>query len=70
MNGFIIETTQDATAQDRRTATRWIGIAGSAADMIAMLPGYSPSVVDRGPEVLEHARLLGLKDGEFRKLPD
>lgn len=69
MNGFIIETTcANEKARGGQEAFRWIGIRESARDMISALPGHSPSVVDRGPAVLEHARDLGLKDSEFQRL--
>lgn len=67
MNGFIIETSNSAPGKGRSKLARWIGIAEAAADLIALLPGHSPSVVDRGPEVLERALRLGLKLGEFRR---
>ena len=70
MNGFIIETTGDGATGRQQKAARWIGIATSAADMIAQLPGHSPSVVDRGPEVLKLARNFGLSDGEFTRYYD
>ena len=66
MNGFIIDTTcEDRQARNGRRAVYWIGIMASAKDMIATLPGHSPSVVDRGRAVLAQARALGLKDGEY-----
>jgi hypothetical protein len=68
MNGFIIETRfPDEKARGGQRAVQWIGIATSARDMIALLPGHSPSVVDRGPGILARARLLGVKVGEFRE---
>lgn len=71
MNGSIIETTcEDEVRQIARRKVRWIGIMGSAKDLIAALPGHSPSVVDRGPSVLWKARVLGLEDGEFQELRD
>ncbi len=70
MNGFIIETTEHANSTRVRAAPLWIGIAASAADMIALLPGRKPSVVDRGPEVLKLARDRGLKAGEFTRYYD
>ena len=68
MNGFIIETIcEDRQARNGQKAVHWIGIMASAKDMIAALPGHSPSVVDRGRAVLAQARALGLKDGEYRQ---
>lgn len=67
MNGFIIETDEGTGP---RKAALWIGVARSAAEMIAKLPGHSPSVVDRGPEVLTLALRLGLNLGEFRRHHD
>jgi hypothetical protein len=68
MNGFIIETWhEDAKARGGQRATRWIGIATSARDLIALLPGHSPSVVNRGPGVLARAHLLGVWDGAFQE---
>ena len=64
MNGFIIEMDEGT---GRRKGAPWIGIARSAAELIAKLPGHSPSVVDRGPEVLALARGLGLNLGQFRR---
>ena len=68
MNGYLIETTRE---NEKRTAkpqtVQWIGIMKSAKDMISVLPGHSPSVVDRGPGILVQARLLGLQDGEFQE---
>lgn len=66
MNGFIIEMTEDATGTTRRKTSQWIGIAYSASDMISRLPGHSPSVVDRGPEVMTLALDLGLIAGEIQ----
>ena len=69
MDGFIIETkVPDTKARSGHRVVRWIGIMVSARGMIAVLPGHSPSVLDRGPGVLAGARLLGVKDGEFREL--
>ena len=51
-----------------RKKVRWIGIMGSAKDLIAILPGESPSVVDRGSAVLWRAHALGLRAGEIREL--
>lgn len=71
MNGFIIETRcENEKAHGGQETVRWIGIMPSAKDMISVLPGHSPSVVDRGPDVLAGARLLGLADGEFRRFRD
>ena len=68
MNGFIIETRfPDEKVRGGKRGVRWIGIAKSAKDMISLPPGHSPSVVDRGPGVLTRARLLGVKEGEFRE---
>ncbi len=68
MNGYIIETRQDDdTARSGQRATQWIGIARSAREMISLLPGQSPSVVDRGPGVLARARFLGVQDGQFQE---
>ncbi|EYD75869.1 hypothetical protein Rumeso_02651 [Rubellimicrobium mesophilum DSM 19309] len=68
MNGFIIETRcEDAKARGGQRAIRWIGIMRSARDMIAVLPGHSPSVVDRGPGILARARFPGMQDGEFQE---
>jgi hypothetical protein len=68
MNGYIIETTRENEKGTRGPQTvQWIGIRKSAKDMISVLPGHSPSVVDRGPGILVQARLLGLQDGEFQE---
>jgi hypothetical protein len=68
MNGYIIETLcERLRSPGRLEAVRWIGVAKSAAGMIALLPGQNPSVVDRGPEVLKAAQRLGLSLGEFRR---
>jgi hypothetical protein len=68
MNGYIIETTcEDRYALHGQKAVQWIGIMASAKNMIAALPGHSPSVIDRGRVVLAEARAYGLKDGEFQK---
>lgn len=68
MNGYIIETRcEDAKARGGQRAIRWIGIMRSAREMIAVLPGHSPSVVDRSPGVLARARLLGIQDGAFQE---
>ena len=68
MNGFIIETKfPDERARSGQRGVRWIGIAKSAKDITALLPGHSPSVVDRGAGILARARVLGVKDGEFRE---
>ena len=68
MDGFIIETTCEGEGpQGGRRKVRWIGIMQSAKDFIAVLPGHSPSAVDRGPGVLWRAHVLGLTDGEFQE---
>ncbi len=68
MNGFIIETTRENERRPSgQEAVRWIGIRMSAKDIISVLPGRNPSVVDRGPGVLARVRLMGLKDGEVRE---
>ena len=68
MNGFIIETkVPDEKARGGQRAVQWIGIAKSAKDMISLLSGHSPSVVDRGPGILARARLLGVRNGEVRE---
>ena len=68
MNRYIIETTRENEKRTLKPQTvHWIGIMKSAKDMILVLPGHSPSVVDRGPGVLVRARLLGLQDGEFQE---
>lgn len=70
MNGYIIEMSRpcegDPSEQD---LVYWIGIQASAQAMISALEGHSPSVVDRGPRVLERARAMGLKEGDIRQLP-
>ena len=68
MNGYIIETRRENETRTRGPQTvQWIGIRKSAKDMISVLPGHSPSVVDRGAGILVQARLLGLQDGEFQE---
>ena len=71
MNGYIIETTSENEGrQGRRQKVRWIGIMGSVKDLIAILPGDHPSVLDRGSHVLWRAQTLGLRSGEFRELKE
>lgn len=54
MNDFIIETTRpNASSKNGQEIMRWIGIRMSVLAMIEALPGYKPSVVDGGPEVLK-----------------
>jgi hypothetical protein len=68
MNGYIIETRcEDAKARGGQRAVRWIGIMPSATAMISVLPGHSPSVIDRGPGVLARARYYGLQDGQVQE---
>jgi hypothetical protein len=67
MNGYIIETrVPDTMLPGRFKTRRWIGISKSAQAMIAVLPGDNPSVIDRGPEVLAMARMMGLLGGQVR----
>lgn len=69
MNGYIIETNcENEEPYGGRKKVRWIGIMQSAKDFIAVLPGHSPSVVDRGSAVLWRAQILGLSGGEFREI--
>ena len=71
MNGYIIETSHPREgARREQDPVYWIGIRSSAQSMISVLEGHSPSVVDRGPRVLEQARAMGLKNGEVRQLRD
>ena len=68
MNGYIIETTRENKSRPGgQESVRWIGVMRSARQMISVLSGHSPSVVDRGPGVLARARMLGLKEGEFQE---
>lgn len=69
MNGYIVETIcAHGDRQSGEEAVRWIGIFESAQNMIALLPGRRPSVVDRGPVVLARARSLGVRDHHFKRL--
>ena len=70
MNGFIIETTHpNPRVMGGQEVTHWIGIKRSVLQMIEAVPGRKPSVVDRGPEVLQRALEMGLKPNEVRQLP-
>ena len=71
MTGYIIETNCENEGRTAlRKKVRWIGIMKSAKEFIAVLPGHSPSVVDRGSAVLWSARSLGLSDGEFQEIKE
>jgi hypothetical protein len=68
VNGYVVEMIE--IRGKVRHPMRWIGIASSAAEMIAKLPGGSPSVVDRGQHVLAKARFIGLNLGDVQEHHD
>ena len=71
MEGFLIETSlKNEDALHGRELSRWIGVAPDARELLMLIEGRDPRIVESSPDVLARARALGLQDGEARPLDD